>query len=112
MGLPTEAVTVAEILKDAGYATAVFGKWHLGYKPPFLPPAYGFDEFIGLGSGDGDHHTHIDRSGHRDWWQGEELEMENGYSTDLITSHSIDFIKRHTGKPFFLYVSYLAVHFP
>ena len=111
-GLPPEAGTVSEMLKEAGYATAVFGKWHLGYKPPFLPPSYGFDEFIGLGSGDGDHHTHIDRSGRPDWWQGEELNMEDGYSTDLITSHSTDFIKRHTSGPFFLYVSYLAVHFP
>jgi arylsulfatase A len=111
-GLPLEASTIAEILKDAGYATSVFGKWHLGYQPPFLPLNQGFDEFSGLGSGDGDHHTHIDRSGREDWWQGDELKMEEGYSTDLITSHSIDFIKRHRDRPFFLYVSYLAIHFP
>ncbi len=111
-GLPLDAVTIPEVLREAGYATALFGKWHLGYQPPFLPPGQGFDEFIGLGSGDGDHHTRIDRSGRRDWWHNDELEMEEGYSTDLITEHSVDFIRRHAGQPFFLYVSYLAIHFP
>lgn len=111
-GLPLETFTIARALKTAGYSTAVFGKWHLGYQPPFLPLGYGFDEFIGLGSGDGDHHTHIDRSGRRDWWQGDELKMEEGYSTDLITEHSVDFIQRKAGRPFFLYISYLAIHFP
>jgi len=111
-GLSLEAVTIAEILKDAGYATGMYGKWHLGYKPPFLPADQGFDEFIGLGSGDGDHHTHIDRSGRKDWWRNNELKMEQGYSTDLITNHSINFIKAHQNKPFFLYVSHLSIHFP
>jgi len=111
-GLPLETFTIGRALKSAGYSTAVFGKWHLGYQPPFLPLSYGFDEFVGLGSGDGDHHTHIDRSGRRDWWHGNQLDMEEGYSTDLITRHSVDFIKRNAGQPFFLYVSYLAIHFP
>lgn len=111
-GLPLEARTIAEVLKDAGYTTGIYGKWHLGYQPPFLPLSQGFDEFIGLGSGDGDHHTRIDRSGRRDWWHNNELKMEDGYSTDLITSHSTDFINRHQDQPFFLYVSYIAIHFP
>ena len=111
-GLPLEAITIAEVLKKAGYVTGMYGKWHLGYKPPFLPADQGFDEFIGLGSGDGDHHTHIDRSGRVDWWRNNELKMENGYSTDLITDHSINFIKTHQKKPFFLYVSHLSIHFP
>jgi arylsulfatase A-like enzyme len=111
-GLPLEAVTIAETLKKAGYKTGIFGKWHLGYHPPFLPPNQGFDEFIGLGSGDGDHHTHIDRSGRKDWWRNNELRMENGYSTDLITNHSIDYMKAHKNELFFLYVSHLSIHFP
>ena len=111
-GLPLEAVTIAEVLQKRGYATACFGKWHLGYKPPFLPPSQGFDEFRGLGSGDGDFHTHIDRSGRADWWRGDELKAEEGYTTDLLTRYSVDFICRHRERPFFLYVPHLAIHFP
>jgi arylsulfatase A-like enzyme len=112
IGLPLEAVTIAEVLKKAGYATGMYGKWHLGYHPPFFPADQGFDDFWGLGSGDGDHHTHIDRSGREDWWHNNELNMEKGYSTHLITEHSIDFIKTHQDSPFFLYISHLAIHFP
>lgn len=112
LGLPLDALTIPEVLKPAGYKSALFGKWHLGYQSPFLPLNQGFDEFAGLGSGDGDHHTHVDRSGRLDWWKNNRLEMENGYSTDLITDHSLDFIRRNRNQPFFLYVSYLAVHFP
>jgi arylsulfatase A len=111
-GLPTEAVTIAEILKDAGYKTGMYGKWHLGYQHPYLPTNQGFDEFIGLRAGDGDHHNHIDRWGRKDWWLNESINKEEGYSTDLITKHSVEFIKKHKDKPFFLYVSHLAVHFP
>jgi arylsulfatase A len=111
-GLPLEAVTIAEVLKKRGYATACFGKWHLGYQPPFLPPSQGFDEFRGLGSGDGDFHTHIDRSGNEDWWRDNELEPETGYTTDLLTRYSVDFIQRHRERSFFLYVPHLAIHFP
>ena len=111
-GLPLEAVTIAEVLKMGGYATGMYGKWHLGYHPPYLPADQGFDEFIGLGAGDGDHHSHIDRWGRKDWWHNNKQIMEEGYSTDLITDHSIEFIKNHKNKPFFLYVSHLSVHFP
>jgi arylsulfatase A len=111
-GLPHRAVTIAELLKDQGYATACFGKWHLGYVPPWLPPNQGFDVFRGLGSGDGDFHTHVDRSGNEDWWYNNELKMEEGYTTDLLTRYSIDFIRQHSDDPFFLYVPHLGIHFP
>ncbi|HAW29363.1 MAG TPA: sulfatase, partial [Planctomycetaceae bacterium] len=58
IGLPHQALTMAELLKQQGYATACFGKWHLGYQSPWLPTNQGFDLFRGLTSGDGDHHTH------------------------------------------------------
>ena len=111
-GLPNEAITIPEMLKKVGYKTGMYGKWHLGYHPPFLPTNQGFDEFIGLGAGDGDHHTHIDRWGRKDWWLNDKLKYEEGYSTDLITKHSIEFIKKNKDSPFFLYVSHLSVHFP
>jgi arylsulfatase A-like enzyme len=111
-GLPLQAVTIAEVLRDAGYATGCFGKWHLGYGPPYLPTNQGFDEYRGLLSGDGDYHTHVDRSGNEDWWHNHVLSGEEGYITDLVTRHGIEFIKRHREKPFFLYLPHLAVHFP
>lgn len=111
-GLTLDAVTIAEELKRAGYATGMFGKWHLGYEPPFLPTRQGFDEFRGLVSGDGDHHSHIDRSGGEDWWRNERIEMESGYTADLLTRHAVRFIERNKDHPFFLYVPHLAIHFP
>lgn len=111
-GLPLAAVTIAELLRERGYATGCFGKWHLGYGPPFLPTSQGFDEFVGLGSGDGDYHTHIDRSGNEDWWHGDRLKMEGGYTTELLTRHSERFIEAHRDRPFFLYLPHLAIHFP
>jgi arylsulfatase A-like enzyme len=112
IGLPLQAVTLAEVLKRSGYATGMFGKWHLGYRPPRMPVNQGFDRFRGLVSGDGDHHTQIDRSGNQDWWRNNRIEMERGYTADLVTRHSIDFIQRHQSEPFFLYVAHLAIHFP
>ncbi len=111
-GLPSSAVTIAEAVAEYGYATGMYGKWHLGYHPPFMPIDQGFGTFRGLGSGDGDHHSHIDRSGRRDWWHNAELQEEEGYSVDLITRHSVDFIRHHRHRPFFLYVAHLAIHFP
>jgi arylsulfatase A len=111
-GLPLAAVTCAEVLQTHGYVTGMFGKWHLGYIPPWLPPSQGFDEFRGLGAGDGDHHTHIDRWGREDWWHNNQLDMQEGYTADLLTRYSIEFIEQHRSERFFLYVPHLAIHFP
>ena len=111
-GLPQAVTTIAELLKKAGYVTGMFGKWHLGYHPPYLPSDQGFDEFVGLAAGDGDHFTHIDRWGRKDWWLNDKKKMETGYSTHLLTDHSIAFIKKHKNEPFFLYLPYLNIHFP
>jgi arylsulfatase A len=77
-----------------------------------LPTSYGFDTFRGLSSGDGDFHSHIDRSGNEDWWHNNQIEMAEGYTTDLLTRYSIEFIAAHQKQPFFLYVPHLAIHFP
>ncbi len=111
-GMPLEVETIAKLLKKAGYATGMFGKWHLGYHEPYMPVRQGFDEFAGLLAGDGDHHSHIDRWGREDWWHNDVLKMEVGYSVDLLTKHSIEFIAKNHDRPFFLYLPHLAIHFP
>jgi len=112
IGLPTDVKTIPQVLKKAGYATGMYGKWHLGYHPPHMPTYFGFDDFRGLLTGDGDHISHISRSGQEDWYHNEQIEMEDGYSAELITKHSIDFMKKNKDNPFFLYVAHLVIHFP
>lgn len=111
-GMPAKEWTMAEALKEGGYATAVFGKWHIGYKPEFNPVKHGFDQFNGFISGNIDAHSHYDRVEILDWWQNQEIKDEPGYHTDLITEHTIEFIKRHKDKPFFIYASHGAPHSP
>ncbi|MDF1859811.1 MAG: sulfatase [Verrucomicrobiales bacterium] len=111
-GLPLGVVTVAEMLRGRGYATACFGKWHLGYRAPLLPTNQGFDIFRGLLSGDGDFHTRINRSGGEDWWWNDKLEPASGYTTDLLTDYSVEFMEENRDSPFFLYLPHLAIHFP
>lgn len=113
-GLQGDAPTIAEYLKTAGYATGVFGKWHLGSRPnsPALPNRRGFDEFRGARHGGIDYSSHVDRYGRLDWWHNDEQVEEPGYATDLSTEHAVAFIERHHDEPFFLYVPHLAIHFP
>lgn len=111
-GLPLAEVTVPEVLRAAGYRTAVFGKWHLGTDPGFNPVRQGFDEFVGFVSGNVDYHSHISRRGERDWWRQDQLADEPGYSTDLITEHALGFIEANRNRPFCLFVSYGAPHGP
>lgn len=111
-GLPTAEYTLANALKSAGYATAITGKWHLGYRTAFNPTHYGFDEFYGYVSGNVDFHTHFDNSGVYDWWHNLDTIQETGYATDLITEHAVDFIEKNKDQPFFLYVPHQAPHVP
>jgi arylsulfatase A-like enzyme len=111
-GMALEETTFAEVLKTHGYATGIFGKWHLGYNVPFNPVKQGFDEFIGYVSGNVDFHSHIDGAGFDDWWKNLEKVPEEGYCTDLITKHGTDFIERHKDEPFCLYLPHEAPHYP
>lgn len=113
-GLQKNEYTIASHFNDAGYPTAIFGKWHLGYYRKYNPTRHGFDEFKGYVSGNIDFFSHIDQSGYFDWWHGEDFVEEKGYVTHLITQHSISFIKKQisSGKPFFLYCSHEAPHYP
>jgi arylsulfatase A-like enzyme len=111
-GMPPEEITFAEVLNGAGYATACLGKWHLGYRVPFIPVNQGFDTFRGFMAGGSDYHSHINRSGEPDWWKDDKLVPEKGYTTDLLTDHAIGFIRQNKDKPFCVYIPYQAVHFP
>ncbi len=112
-GLATEERTLAAALKEAGYFTAICGKWHLGERQPqFLPLARGFDHHYGHYLGAIDYYTH-DRNGGLDWHRNGKSLREEGYSTDLIANESIHLIKnRDKNRPFFLYVPFNAVHGP
>lgn len=112
VGMPQSEVTLAEVLKKEGYATGIMGKWHLGYQSAYFPTQQGFDEFYGYVSGNIDFHSHYDNAGIYDWWYNQDSLIEEGYVTDLITQHSIDFIRKNREKPFFLYVPHEAPHAP
>jgi arylsulfatase A-like enzyme len=111
-GLPASETSLARVLKDAGYRTGMFGKWHLGYRKEYGPNAHGFDVFAGLLSGNIDYYSKKENNGERDWYENMTPKAEKRYSTDVITDRAVEFIDRHHKAPFFLYVPYNAVHFP
>jgi arylsulfatase A-like enzyme len=111
-GLPTSEPTIARMLKDNGYATALFGKWHLGWQKQYAPNAHGFDQFFGILSGNVDMYSHKYRTGERDLWENTEPVERPGYLTDMIGDRSAQWINEHAKEPFFLYVAFNAVHWP
>ena len=111
-GLPPTGRSLPQMVKNNGYATALIGKWHLGYKKEFSPIAHGFDYFFGFKSGLIDYYQHTDQAGEHDLFENDEPTHVNGYSTDLFTERSIRFIEQSAGRPFFLEVAYNAAHWP
>jgi len=111
VGLPVSQVTVANVLKSAGYATGIVGKWHLGAAPHFQPQKRGFDEFFGFLDGS---HSYLDlkASMPAPIFRGTEPVDEKEYLTDAFTREAVSFIERHKSEPFFLYLTYNAVHVP
>jgi arylsulfatase A-like enzyme len=112
LGLPPAHPTLPSLLRDAGYATALVGKWHLGYPPHFGPLRSGYQEFFGSLSGGMDYFTHRDTSGQHDLYDGEAEAHRTGYLTDLISDRAVDFIARRGDAPFLLSVHYNAPHWP
>src|SRR5262245_27144490 len=112
-GLPLEERTLAQALKEAGYVTAICGKWHLGHcRPEFLPTRRGFDHQYGHYNGALDYFTHV-RDGGFDWHRDDRACRDEGYSTHLIAKEAGRLIRDHDGgKPLFLYVPFNAVHAP
>jgi len=99
--LPLNVVTLAQALKQSGYVTGMFGKWHLGNGPEHHPSKRGFDEAI------------VSQGKHFNFDTNPKVEYPEGtYLADFLTDKAIDFIKRHKDEPFFLYVPHYAVHGP
>ncbi len=112
-GLPLEERTLSTALKEAGYQTAITGKWHLGhFKPEYLPTRRGFEHQYGHYNGAIDYFTH-ERSGGFDWHKNDAVNRDEGYSTDLIGKEAARLIRdRDKSKPLFLYVPFNGVHAP
>jgi len=112
LGLPPAHPTLPSLLRDAGYATALVGKWHLGFPLYFGPLKSGYEEFFGALSGGLDYFTHKDSSGIHDLFENETEVHRKGYLTDLFSEKAVSFIKRNKEQPFFLSVHYNAPHWP
>jgi len=114
LGLPPDHPTLPSLLRNAGYRTALIGKWHLGYPPAFGPLASGYEEFFGPMSGGVDYFTHADSAGRHDLFEGTAEQPTDGYLTDLITQRALDWVQRMAqgSAPFFLSLHYTAPHWP
>ncbi|HYH83824.1 MAG TPA: sulfatase-like hydrolase/transferase, partial [Longimicrobium sp.] len=111
-GLPATGRSLPRLMADAGYDTALIGKWHLGYKPAFAPRAHGFGYFWGYLSGYIDWYTHVRGDGAPDLWENEGPATHTGYFHHETTRRAIAFIEQPRAKPFFLDLSYGAPHWP
>ncbi|MHC4403483.1 MAG: sulfatase-like hydrolase/transferase [Planctomycetota bacterium] len=111
-GLPPEEKSIAEMIRERGYATAMVGKWHLGYDPEWAPNHHGFDRFFGLLGGNHHYFEHYDRKGVHDLYVDTKPVRREGYSTDLFGRRAADLIESMKDRPFFLYVAFNAPHFP
>jgi arylsulfatase A-like enzyme len=111
-GLPASEISIARMLHENGYATGLFGKWHLGYRPEFGPNAHGFDEFFGHLGANVDFYSHRNIHGDPDLYENTTRVQATGYLTDLITERSVSFVQDHAHHPFFLCVTYNAPHWP
>ena len=121
-GLDPSFATIAEVLKPVGYATGVFGKWHIGDHEDTRPPARGFDESSGLMYSN-DMWKYHPQSRHFDtmelqFWKNGEIVIDDvspeqqKMLTTWYTEHAVDFIGRHADEPFFLYVPHNMPHVP
>lgn len=99
--LPLDRKTVGDVMKSAGYATAMFGKWHLGQDSEHHPSQRGFDEAI------------VSAGKHFNFATQPKVNYPKGtYLADFLTDKAVDFIKRNQDKPFFLYLPHFGVHSP
>ena len=116
-GLNQNEKLLSELLKAQGYATAIFGKWHLGHREPFLPTRRGFDEWFGIPYSNDNGPLHPTTRGipSLPLYENEkvvELDPDQSQFTRRITERAVSFIERNKDKPFFLYVPHIMPHVP
>jgi arylsulfatase A len=115
-GMPAEQVTIAEVLKPAGYRTALFGKWHLGTTMKTGPNNQGFDEFVGHRSGCIDNFSHNfywDGPPIHDLWHNETEIWENGtHFSTIIVREAQRFLRENKDQPFFMELAFNCPHYP
>src|ERR1044071_4145172 len=112
-GLPTDEWLLPQALKDAGYQTAIVGKWHLGHADKkYWPHQRGFDYQYGPLIGEIDYFTH-QAEGVVDWYRNNERVVEEGYSTTLLGNDAVKLITEHNpATPLYLYLTFNAAHTP
>ena len=106
-GMPVKEITIADVLKTKGYATGVVGKWHLGHRREFLPLQRGFDEYFGIPYSN-DMQSVVYMEGN----QVVDFHPDQHFTTRTYTEKAVDFIERHAGGPFFLYLAHTMPHVP
>lgn len=107
-GLSSSVPTLPRLLKDAGYRTALFGKWHLGNSADFSPNAHGFDEFFGHHAWTVSYYSHVTDAGEPGLYENDSIVERDGYLTDLLTDETVSFISRNKDRPFFVTLAYNA----
>ena len=114
LGLPPQHPSMPSLLQQAGWRTALIGKWHLGYPPHFGPLRSGYDMFYGPMSGGVDYFSHRGTNGAPDLFEGEREVEHSGYLTDLLSQRAADWIDSVAGEgtPFLLSLHYTAPHWP
>ena len=110
--LPVTGHSLPKLMGDAGYSTALIGKWHLGFTKEAGPRAHGFGYFWGYLSGYLDWYAHVRGDGQPDLWENESPTTHRGYFHHETTRRAIRFIEQHKAEPFFLDLSYGAPHWP
>lgn len=111
-GLNPSHSVLPRALKQAGYASGIFGKWHVGWNPEFRPMRHGFDEFFGILLGNADMYTHKYHDNSDDLWENDQPVKRTGYLTELLAERAANFVDKNAGRPFFCYVPFNAVHWP
>jgi len=117
IGLNTNETLLSQLFQRQGYATAIYGKWHLGQQPQFLPTRRGFDEFAGLpySNDNGPLHPVTQGIPPLPWFENEsvaEIDPDQSLFTRRITDRAIGFIEKHQDRPFFLYLPHIMPHVP
>ena len=110
-----DEITIAQVLKNKGYKTAMFGKWHLGAKEGHRPNDFGFDEFFGIRCGFIENYEHKfmhDVPFHDLYENEEEIFRDGEYFPDMVTDRAKKFLEENTENGFFLYLPYNLPHFP